>query len=108
MHCGHVIGYEGGEGQASPPRGQNRAAPPPPKIFGEGATDNAPAGRGEGGGEAGLARVTYFDAITLCPAHNPVGAAAGLRYALRGVHYRFIPCVKSRQPEWAGVIARLL
>ncbi len=41
---------------------------PSPKIFGEGATDNAPAGRGEGGGEAGLARVTYFDAITLgCP-----------------------------------------
>jgi len=38
---------------------------PSPKIFGEGATDNAPAGRDEGGGEAGLARVTYFDAITL-------------------------------------------
>jgi len=38
---------------------------PSPKIFGEGATDNAPAGRGEGGGEAGLARVTHFDAITL-------------------------------------------
>jgi len=38
---------------------------PSPKIFGEGATDNAPAGRGEGGGEAGLARVMYFDAITL-------------------------------------------
>jgi len=53
---------------------------PSPKIFGEGATDNAPAGRGEGGGEAGLTRVTYFDAITLLSTYAPLPFDRQLRY----------------------------
>ncbi len=65
MHFGHAIGYEGGERLASPPTcapHERRLVCPLSENFrrGGGAARFWPRG-----GEAGLARVTYFDAITL-------------------------------------------
>jgi len=78
MHFGQLIGYERRMAGLTPARPKPGRFAPSPKIFGEGATDNAPAGRGEGGGEAGLARVTYFDAITLQGRSGPSPGPGGL------------------------------